>query len=68
MKFEYRKLKGRIVEKYGTRENFGKYLNLSNVSLSKKLNGETGFSQKDIIKWCELLDIDLHNVGDYFYE
>ncbi|MBQ8665349.1 MAG: DUF739 family protein [Lachnospiraceae bacterium] len=63
----YNKLRGRIVELYGTQENFRKALGISSTALSNKMRGETGFSQKDIIKWCALLNIDLHDVGSYFY-
>ena len=63
----YAKLRGRIVEKYGTISNFGTTLGLSKVSISKKLTGITGFSQADIIRWCELLDIDIADVGPYFF-
>lgn len=63
----YAKLRGRIIEKYGTQENFCKELGLSSVSVSKKMTGKTSFSQADIIKWCSLLDIDLKDVGLFFY-
>lgn len=63
----YPKLKGRIVEKYGSQENFCEAVGLSSVSVSKKMTGQTGFSQKDILKWCELLDIDIKEIGDFFY-
>ena len=67
MDFKYAKLRGRIVEKYGTIDAFGDKLNISKVQLSKKMNGKAGFSQADIIQWCDLLDIELNNVGSYFY-
>lgn len=67
MKFKYAKLRGRIVEKYGTMDAFGKKLNISKVQMSKKMNGKAGFSQSDIIQWSELLDIDLCDVGSFFY-
>ena len=63
----YQKLRGRIIEKYGTQERFCEELGISQTSMSKKMTGKTGFSQKDIINWCELLDIDLKEVGSYFY-
>ena len=65
--FQYSKLKGRIVEKYGTMEAFGKQLNISKTQLSKKMNGKAGFSQADIVKWSGLLDIELSDVGSFFY-
>lgn len=64
---KYAKLRGRIVEKYGTIGKFSDVVGLSNVSMSKKLTGLTGFSQADIIRWCELLEIDLSEVGAYFF-
>ena len=63
----YPKLRGRIVEKYGSIAEFGKETGLSDTQVSKKLNGKAGFSQEDIIKWSGLLDIDLKDVGVYFY-
>ena len=63
----YSKLRGRIVEKYGSQERFCEAVGISSVSMSKKMTGQTGFSQQDIIKWCSLLDIELNDVGDYFF-
>lgn len=65
--FTYAKLKGRIVEKYGSQKQFAKAAGISNVTVSMKLNGQKSFSQKDIINWSALLDIDLHDVGDFYY-
>lgn len=67
MDFKYAKLRGRIIEKFGTNGNFSVALGISQNSLSLKLNNKTNFSQKDIVEWCDLLDIDLKDVGDYFY-
>ena len=68
MEMTYAKLKGRIVEKYGTQENFCRAIGMSKVSISKKMNGKTGFSQREIIKWCDALDIPLEEVGLFFYK
>lgn len=65
--YEYRKLIGRIVEKYGTRKEFAKVLGISENSMSLKLNGKTGFSRKDMARWGELLDIDVNDFGVYFF-
>lgn len=67
LEFEYRKLRGRIVEKYGTINAFSEQLGISNIQVSKKINGKAGFSQKDVVKWCGLLDIALKDVGQFFY-
>lgn len=64
---DYSKLRGRIVEKFGTLKAFFEHLSISEVMASKKLNGNAGFSQKDIVEWCRILDIDLTDVGLYFF-
>ena len=66
MSFEYNKLRGRIVEKYGSLTKFVERLNISYVAVSNKLNGKAGFSQSDIVKWCELLDIDIMDAPLFF--
>ena len=67
MPFRYAKLRGRIIEKFGSQENFCTAVGISKTAMSKKMTGKTGFSQKDIIKWCDLLSIDLDQVGEFFY-
>ena len=66
-KAKFAKLRGRIVEKYGTQARFSEHIGLSKTSITKKMTGKSGFSQKDIIKWCEALDIDLEDSGIYFF-
>lgn len=65
--FSYNKLKGRIVEKYGTQGRFAEILGISKTSMSKKMNCETGLSQEDIILWSELLDIKTEDYGSFFF-
>lgn len=56
--YSYSKLKGRIVERYGTQVNFARRLGISKNSISKKLTCNTEFSQSDIIRRAELLGIE----------
>lgn len=65
---KYAKLRGRIVEKYGSISAFTECLNISLTQVSKKLNGVSGFSQEDIVEWAKLLEIDLADVGVYFFD
>ena len=65
---KYVKLRGRIVEKYGSISAFAKHLDISLTQVSKKMNGAAGFSQEDIVKWANLLEIDLAEVGTYFFD
>lgn len=63
----YQKLRGRIVEKYGTQGNFAKAVGLTEQSITAKMNGRTSFSQDDIKTWSSLLGIKLNEVGTYFF-
>lgn len=63
----YSKLKGRIIEKFGSQNNFAAALGISTVALSRKLNCVTGFSQKDILEWAKLLEIERDDYGAYFF-
>ena len=63
----YSKLKGRIIEKYGSQKQFASQLSISNVTLTRKMTGKAGFSQNDILEWCKALDIDTDEIGLYFF-
>lgn len=63
----FSKLRGRIVEKYGTIDKFSLAVGMSTVQISKKLNEKAGFSKDDITKWSELLDISAEDVGECFF-
>jgi transcriptional regulator with XRE-family HTH domain len=65
--FKYAKLRGRITEKFSTESRFAEALGVSLVIVSRKLKGKVGFSSKDILKWCEVLEIPLKEVGTYFF-
>lgn len=68
MTLKYAKLRGRIVEKYGTQDAFRKKLGISKTAMSKKMTGKTGMSQKDITMWSNLLGIEPEQIGVYFFE
>lgn len=65
--FDYSRLRGRIVEKFGTLTAFYKNLSYTEEMAYRKINNRAGFSQEDIVEWCGILDIDLKDVGSYFY-
>ena len=67
MIFDYSKLRGRIVEKYGTQCEFAKAFGISNNSMSRKLNNKNSFSVDDIIKITPMLDIQPNDVSSYFF-
>ena len=65
--FNYSKLKGKIVEMYGSQTKFAEILNISTSSLSKKMNGKTDWTQSEILCACDCLNIDKTRVADYFF-
>ena len=67
MEFDYSKLLGRITEKVGTQANFAQRMDLSERSVSLKLNGKIAFKQCEILKACETLDIGKEEIGRYFF-
>lgn len=67
MTFNYLKLKGRIIEKYGSQLEFSKAMGISENTLSLKLNNKVRFTSDDIIKIADLLEIDKNDVGLYFF-
>lgn len=67
MNYDYSKLRGRIVEYYGKQSDFAKSLNLSNVSLNKKLNNRVKFTQDEIRIMIDRLNIKKVEVEDYFF-
>lgn len=67
MGYDYSKLLGLIVEKYGTQLKFSEAIGLSERSVSLKLNGRVGWKQAEIAKACALLGIPGKSVATYFF-
>lgn len=67
MSYNYSKLLGRIVEKVGTQCAFSERMELSERSISLKLNGKISWKQSEIAKACEVLDIQLSEIAEYFF-
>lgn len=67
MAFKYNKLRGRIVEVFGSQAKFSEAIGLSEQSISAKLSGSSSFTQDNIIAWSEALNIDQSDIGSYFF-
>ncbi len=67
MAFEYRKLKGRIVEKVGSQNALAAILGISEVAFCRKMTGDTRFSTDDIVAIAKILDIPKEELGEYFF-
>lgn len=66
-KYNYSKLLGKIKEIYDTQEKFALALGIGRVSLSQRLNGKLEFSQNEILKSCELLNIKKKDIPLFFF-
>lgn len=67
MSRENLRLRGRIIQKYGSQSAFAKHLGKTEQTITAKLNGRSQFSQDDILNWCNALDIVADDVGEYFF-
>lgn len=67
MEFKSAKLRGRIVEKYGSLTEFAIAMGGSSQAIGQKLSGKVGISREEIIKWTELLELDINDISTYFF-
>lgn len=67
MSFNYAKLRGKIVEMYGSQTKFAEAMGISDRMLSLRMNGKSGWKQADIVKACELLQLDASDITLYFF-
>jgi len=67
VEYDYSKLRGRIVEVYGTQDKFAKALGSSATTISKKLNNLAEWSQGEIEESCRLLSISRNKLPEFFF-
>lgn len=67
MPYNYSKLKGRIVEKYGTQMALAKEIGWSERTLSLKLTGKVPFTQNDIEDMVRVLGLCRKDIQTYFF-
>ena len=67
MPYSYAKLKGAITEVFGTAYAFAEAMNVSQHTMSAKLNSKVPWTQPEMSKACELLGIPKENIHLYFF-
>lgn len=67
MPYDYRKLRGRIREKFGTQAEFSRNIGLSEVSVSNKLNNVVDWGQDEMESAIVVLDIPFSDIHSYFF-
>jgi transcriptional regulator with XRE-family HTH domain len=66
--FETDKLRGRIIEKFGSQNAFSAATGNSISFISQYLNGHTVLDQKIMSRWIELLEIPDSEIDQYFFK
>ena len=67
MAFNYNKLRGKIVEIYGSQIEFAKAMKWSEKTLSLKLNGKVPWKQTDIMTAVQILGLSESDIQDYLF-
>jgi len=65
--YDYSKLRGRIVEKFGGQQAFSKAIGQSERTVSLKLNNRVSFKQSDIELWSSALELGKDDIVPYFF-
>lgn len=68
MSFDYSKLKGRIIEKFGSQIDFAKAMNWSGRTLTLKMNNKVPWKQTDIYRAIKILELDETDIPVYFFK
>lgn len=66
--YDYRKLRGRIIEKYGALKDFAMAMEWSERTLSLKMNCKVFWKQPEIMRAANLLEIPSNEVMEYFFK
>lgn len=68
MQFDYSRLRGRIVEKYGSCAAFGRAIGRTKSIISEKLSNKVRITSDEIIDWSapDKLDIPAEEIPAYF--
>jgi len=67
MAYDFRKLKGKMIEVFGNQYLFAKKMNWSERTCSLKLSGKIYWKQNEISRACNLLHIDDSELQVYFF-
>lgn len=65
--FNYNNLKGKIVSLYGNQRNFAQANGIPISRVSGVMNNKIFLDNREIVTWCECLQIPLTDVKDYFF-
>ena len=64
----FARLRGRIVEKFGSQKRFAEAIEKTEQKVIAKLSGRSSFGANDILHWSKVLEIQSEEIGRYFFE
>ena len=67
IKFDDSKIRGKIIEKFGSCKEFSKHVSQSPTTISRLLRGHGVFTQYIIFEWAVILGISRDDIGYYFF-
>lgn len=65
--FDYSKLKGLIIEKYGSLKAFATAIHTSPANVSMRITSGKPFRADVMTEWAEALELDVSEWGSYFF-
>ena len=65
--YDTSKLRGRIIEKFGSQNAFASAVKRSVSFVSQYLNGKVSLDQKMIDEWSDALDISADDIPVFFF-
>lgn len=65
--YDYSILKGKIIEKLGSRRQLAEELAINETTLSNKLNNKNDFTRNEMRTICKILDEPLERIIDFFF-
>lgn len=66
-RFNHSRLKGRIIEKFGSQKAFAQKIGMPEVTLCRRLKGNFYFSQEEIYVVANALGISMTELDKYFF-
>lgn len=67
MAFDYSKLRGKIIEVFGSQGAFANAMKISERTLSLKLSGKRNWKQPEICLAIKLLGLSEDDIREYFF-
>ena len=64
---KYPKVRGKIIEVYGSQRAFAEAIGKTEQTVTAKLTAKSPFSMDDIKEWSTALQIATDSIGDYFF-